>query len=481
MRRARPSIASSHARHLSGQSLPALQAVRARGRSARGDREARRGSRGRTRVPDAARRDGLGQDVHDGERHRADRPAGARPRAQQDARRAALLRVPRVLSAQRRRVFRLVLRLLPARGVRSVARPLHREGQLDQRAHRADAPLGDEGDPRAPGLRDRRDGLRDLRHRRPVRVPQHDPAREGGRSAQPARRHQAADRDAVHAQRSGFPARNLSRARRRDRHLPGRARRERRAHRAVRRHGRVDAPLRSADRPHPDADRALHRVPVEPLRDGPAEGARRDREDQGRARRDEGPVRRADEARRGAADRAADAVRPRDDDRDRLLQGDRELFAPPVGTRGGRAAADVDRLSAVALADVRRREPRDDPAGRRDVSRRPRAQGEPRQLRLPAALRARQPAAALRRVRAAAAADDVHLGDAGRVRAHAFGPGRRAARAADGARRSGGSRSGPRRRRSTISSPRSRCASVARSACSSPRSPSGWPRTSPII
>ncbi len=53
-----------------------------------------------------------------------------------------------------------------------------------QRAHRADAPLGDEGDPRAPGLRDRRDGLRDLRHRRPVRVPQHDPAREGGRSAQ---------------------------------------------------------------------------------------------------------------------------------------------------------------------------------------------------------------------------------------------------------------------------------------------------------
>ncbi len=77
--------------------------------------------------------------------------------------------------------FVSLLRLLPARGLRSLARPLHREGQLDQRAHRADAAVGDEGDPRAAGLRDRGDGVGDLRHRRPVRVPQHDPAREAGR------------------------------------------------------------------------------------------------------------------------------------------------------------------------------------------------------------------------------------------------------------------------------------------------------------
>ena len=37
---------------------------------------------------------------------------------------------------------------------------------------------------------------------------------------------------------------------------------------------------------------ALHRVPVEPLRDRAAEGARRDREDQGRARAAEGLLRR---------------------------------------------------------------------------------------------------------------------------------------------------------------------------------------------
>ena len=47
---------------------------------------------------------------------------------------------------------------------------------------------------------------------------------------------------------------------------------------------RVAAALRPADRPHPAADRALHGVSVEPLRDRAAEGARRDREDQGRAR-----------------------------------------------------------------------------------------------------------------------------------------------------------------------------------------------------
>ena len=143
----------------------------------------------------------------------------------------------------------------------------------------------------------------------------------------------------------------------------------------------------------------------------------------------------ADEADRGAADRAADAFRPRDDDRDRLLQGHRELLAPLVGAQPRRAAADADRLPAAEVAHVHRRVARDDSADGRHVPRRSRAQGEPRQLRLPAAVGARQPAASLRRVRAAAAADDLRVGDAGRLRAEARGPGGRAGGPADRPRR----------------------------------------------
>src|SRR6202008_852363 len=51
--------------------------------------------------------------------------------------------------------------------------------------------LGDQGDSRAAGLRNRGNGVRDLRHRRSLRVPQHDPAPAPGR---PSRR---AQRDAI--------------------------------------------------------------------------------------------------------------------------------------------------------------------------------------------------------------------------------------------------------------------------------------------
>ena len=89
---------------------------------------------------DAARRHGLGQDGHHGLHHRAGPAAGARDRPQQDARRAALQRVPRVLSRQRGRVLRLLLRLLPARGLCPRAGPLHREGLLNKRGDRPAAP-----------------------------------------------------------------------------------------------------------------------------------------------------------------------------------------------------------------------------------------------------------------------------------------------------------------------------------------------------
>ena len=83
--------------------------------------------------------------------------------------------------------------------------------------------------------------------------------------------------------------------------------------------GRVAAP-----------DGALHGLSVEPLRDAARDHAARGRGDQGRAARAHRvlPERRA--AGRGAAHRAAHALRPRDAGRAGLLQGHRELLAPPV-------------------------------------------------------------------------------------------------------------------------------------------------------
>jgi excinuclease ABC subunit B len=77
-----------------------------------------------------------------------------------------------------------------------------------------------------------------------------------------------------------------------------------------------------------------------------------------------------------------------------------------------------DYLPTRRAAD-RRREPPDDSAARRHVQGRPLAQGDAGRVRLPPALGARQPAAALRGMGAARAADDLRLGDAGPVRARA--------------------------------------------------------------
>ena len=58
--------------------------------------------------------------------------------------------------ARRRRVLRLLLRLLPARGVRPADGHLHREGHLDQQRCRAVASLRDDVEPAVPSRRDRR-------------------------------------------------------------------------------------------------------------------------------------------------------------------------------------------------------------------------------------------------------------------------------------------------------------------------------------
>ena len=180
---------------------------------------------------------------------------------------------------------------------------------------------------------------------------------------------------------------------------------------------------------------------------------------------------------RGRAAAPADDVRPRDDARARLLHRHRELLAPPVAPRGGVPAVDAARLLPAGLAARRRRVAHDDPAGRRHVQERPDAQGDPRRLRLPAAVGARQPAADVRGVRGDRPPGRLHERDAGPVRARAQrarGPAARSGRPASSTR---GSRSARPRARSTTSSRRSGSASSAASVPSSRPSPRRWPRT----
>ena len=168
--RARPRREQSDFLDCRRGTLPTQRGLRADGRSAAGDRRAGGRRQRGPAVPDAARRDRHGQDVHDGQRDRGRREADARDRPQQDARRAALQRVPRVLPDERGRVLRLVLRLLPARGVPALVGHVHREGLLAQRGHRPAAPRGDVVAAAPPRRRDRRLGLVHLRPRLAERV-----------------------------------------------------------------------------------------------------------------------------------------------------------------------------------------------------------------------------------------------------------------------------------------------------------------------
>ena len=161
--------------------------------------------------------------------------------------------------------------------------------------------------------------------------------------------------------------------------------------------------------------------------------------------------------RREAAPRAAHHLRPRDDGADGLLQRHRELLAPPLGPQGGRAAAHAHRLLPEGLPPHPRRVAPDGAADRRDVPRRPRAQGDARRVRLPPAERARQPAAQVRGVRGARRSRCIYVsatpGDYELEKAE--GRRRRAGHPPDGPHRSG-DRGAPRRRaRSTICSARS--------------------------
>ncbi len=115
--------------------------------------------------------------------------ADARPGAQQDARRAALPGVPAALPAQRRRVLRLVLRLLPARGLRpAVATPTSRRKstineEIDRMRHSATRALFERRD-----VADRRQRVVHLRPGLARGVPRHDAAARARARARPRRR-----------------------------------------------------------------------------------------------------------------------------------------------------------------------------------------------------------------------------------------------------------------------------------------------------
>ena len=107
------------------------------------------------------------------------------------------------------RVLRLLLRLLPARGLRPGAGPLHREGLDGQRRDRPPAPRRDRGAVRPPRRDHRRLGLLHLRDRLAGALPRADGAVQGrggdrARDAVPQ-----ADRDAVPAQRHDPHPRHL--------------------------------------------------------------------------------------------------------------------------------------------------------------------------------------------------------------------------------------------------------------------------------
>ena len=254
------------------------------------------------------------------------------------------------------------------------------------------------------------------------------------RGARPRPRPAQADRLAVRAQRHGARPRALPRQGRRRRD-PAREPGDRVPHLVLRRRGRADHALRPAQRRGLREARQPRDLAGDGVRDVAADDRARRRRDPARARGAGQGARVGEQDARGAPAAAAHRVRPRDDEGARLLQRDRELLADPRGPRAGHASVHAARLLPERLRRLRRRVAPDGAADRRHVRGRPLAQADARRLRLPAAVGARQPAAALRRVPAEGAAARVRLGDARAVRAAPLDGRRRAADPADVPRR----------------------------------------------
>jgi hypothetical protein len=158
-----------------------------------------------------------------------------------------------------------------------------------------------------------------------------------------------------------------------------------------------------------------------------------------------------------------------------------ENYSRHIDGRGpGTAPRHPHRLLPRRFPARHRRVAPDRPADRRDVRGRHVAQAQPGRVRVPAAVRGRQPPADVGGVRRSDRADGLPLGHAG---PYELTPRRRRVR------RAGHPAHGPRRLRRSWSSrrradrrprsTRSGRAPSATSGCWSPRSPRRWPRTSP--
>ena len=363
----------------------------------------------------AARRHRLRQDLHHGQGDRTDAAPGAHPRAQQDAGGAALRRVQEFLSRQRGRVFRLLLRLLPAGSLYPAHRHLYREGFLDQRADRPHAPLGDAGAARARRRRHRRLGVLHLRYRLGRDLFGDDFHHQARREAQSAPIAVRPGRAAIQALRRRFLPRFVPGARRCHRDFPGAFGRPRLAGVAVRRRSGIDPRIRSAHRAEDRRARIRQDLRQFALCDAAADAVAGDLRHQARIAAAARTAQCRGPAARSAAARTAHHLRSRNDGGDRRLRRHRELFALSHRPQARRAAADFVRICAGQCAGLCRREPRHRAAARRHVSRRLPPQGDARRIRLPPALLHGQSAAALRGMGRDAAADDGRLGDAGLV------------------------------------------------------------------
>ena len=248
-----------------------------------------------------------------------------------------------------------------------------------------------------------RDRLRvvHLRPRVPGVLRGDDRARRGGRGVPPQRAPAAADRPAVRAQRRGLPPRDVPRPRRRGGAVP----------RLRGREGPADRVRRGPDRPDPPrgpppgdaAERGAGNghLPGQPLRDAGGSARAGGPRDRGGARSTARGAPRAGKAARGGAPEAADHLRPRDDLPDGILLRHRELLPPSRRARPRPAAAHAPRLLPEGVRHLPRRVPRDRSPAERDVQRRPVPEADAGGFRVPAPLRARQPAAPVRGVQRA--------------------------------------------------------------------------------
>ena len=240
--------------------------------------------------------------------------------AQQDAGGPAGQRVPRAAAQQRGRVLRLLLRLLPARGLRPADGHLHREGLARSTTRSSGC-----GTRRPTRLLTRRDV-----DRRGVSVsciyglgtPQEYVDRmvrlKVGEDVGPRQAAAPVRRHAVHAQRPGVHSRHVPGARRHDRDLPG-LRGARRPDRDVRRRDRAADDAAPADRRDRHRGPRAVRLPGDALRRRAGAHGAGHRRHRGGAGGAAGRAGAAGQAARGAAAAHAHDLRHRDDAPGRLL------------------------------------------------------------------------------------------------------------------------------------------------------------------